>query len=180
VQLAGWESFYVIIGSSSAALIGLQFVVIALSADRQSVAPADERTVRAFASPTIIHFSVVLLLAAFMTIPRQTVLSLHLCVVATALFGLSQVVRAFLLMRKSQGYTPVAEDWVWHIGLPLGAYLHLVLSGFALGHAADSALYAVAATSVALLFIGIHNAWDSAVYIAIERRSLEEDVKRKE
>ena len=30
---AEWESFYVIIGSSAAALTGLQFVVVALSAD---------------------------------------------------------------------------------------------------------------------------------------------------
>jgi hypothetical protein len=32
-HLAEWESFYVIVGSSSAALTGLQFVVIALVAD---------------------------------------------------------------------------------------------------------------------------------------------------
>ncbi len=31
--LAAWESFYVIIGSESAALTGLQFVVIVLSAE---------------------------------------------------------------------------------------------------------------------------------------------------
>jgi hypothetical protein len=180
MQLAGWESFYVIIGSSSAALIGLQFVVIALSADRQEVTPTDEMTVRAFATPTIIHFSVVLLLSAFMSIPRQTVFSLHLCVVATALFGLFQVVRAFLLLRKPQSYKPVAEDWVWHIALPLAAYIHLVIAGFSLAHAADSALYGVAATSLVLLFIGIHNAWDSAVYIATEKRLQERNVKQKE
>ena len=31
--LAAWETFYVIVGSSSAALTGLQFVVIVLGAD---------------------------------------------------------------------------------------------------------------------------------------------------
>ena len=31
--LAGWENFYVIVGSSAGALIGLQFVVITLIAD---------------------------------------------------------------------------------------------------------------------------------------------------
>ena len=30
--LAGWENFYVIVGSSAGALIGLQFVVVALIA----------------------------------------------------------------------------------------------------------------------------------------------------
>jgi hypothetical protein len=32
--LGEWESFYVIVGSSAGALIGLQFVVIALIAER--------------------------------------------------------------------------------------------------------------------------------------------------
>jgi hypothetical protein len=31
--LAGWQNFYVIVGSSAGALIGLQFVVITLIAD---------------------------------------------------------------------------------------------------------------------------------------------------
>ncbi len=31
--LAGWENFYVIVGSSAGALIGLQFVVITLIAE---------------------------------------------------------------------------------------------------------------------------------------------------
>src|SRR5205809_479528 len=34
--LGGWDNFYVIVGSSAAALTGLQFVVTALIADRQS------------------------------------------------------------------------------------------------------------------------------------------------
>jgi hypothetical protein len=33
IALAGWENFYVIVGSSAGALIGLQFVAIALIAD---------------------------------------------------------------------------------------------------------------------------------------------------
>ena len=31
--LSGWENFYVIVGSSAGALIGLQFVVMTLIAD---------------------------------------------------------------------------------------------------------------------------------------------------
>jgi hypothetical protein len=38
--LSAWESFYVIVGSSGGALIGLQFVVITLIADRRSLADA--------------------------------------------------------------------------------------------------------------------------------------------
>ena len=43
--LAGWESYYVIVGSSAAALTGLQFVVIALINDlhTRSVGRHDRR-----------------------------------------------------------------------------------------------------------------------------------------
>src|SRR5271166_4213024 len=67
-SLAGWQNFYVIVGSSAGALIGLQFVVITLIADvpfRQSAAQAGH----AFSTPTIVHFGTVLLLAAVMSAP---------------------------------------------------------------------------------------------------------------
>jgi len=36
-ELAGWENFYVIVGSSAGALIGLQFVVITLIAAKPTI-----------------------------------------------------------------------------------------------------------------------------------------------
>jgi hypothetical protein len=170
LQLADWETFYVILGSSAAALIGLQFVVVALSADRQQTLRADEVAVRAFGTPTIVHLGVVLLLAAFITIPHQTVLSLHLSVVATAAFGMFYVARAFVLARRQTSYKPVWSDWMWHIALPFASYLHLLVAGFSVAHETDTALYGIGGTAIVLLFIGIHNAWDSAVYVATERR----------
>jgi hypothetical protein len=38
---SAWENFYVIVGSSGAALIGMQFVVIALIANRRALASAE-------------------------------------------------------------------------------------------------------------------------------------------
>src|SRR5436309_14142322 len=67
---AAWENFYVIIGSSAAALIGLQFVVIALVADSRT--QSTSREIAAFGTPTILHFSAVLLLAAILSAPWQT------------------------------------------------------------------------------------------------------------
>src|SRR5712672_3432889 len=57
---AEWESFYVIVGTAAAALIGLQFVVMTLIADRPQITTAEAGA--AFATPTIVHFSAVLLL----------------------------------------------------------------------------------------------------------------------
>jgi hypothetical protein len=52
--LKAWESFYVIIGSSGAALTGLQFVVMTLSAKIN--APGGDSVVGAFSTPTICPF----------------------------------------------------------------------------------------------------------------------------
>jgi hypothetical protein len=53
--LAGWENFYVIVGSSAGALIGLQFVAIALIGD-VPIARCQEQAGKAFVTPTIVHF----------------------------------------------------------------------------------------------------------------------------
>jgi len=61
-ELSGWENFFVIMGSSAGALIGLQFVVITLVAamPRKS---GQEQAVGAYATRTIVHFGTVLLLS---------------------------------------------------------------------------------------------------------------------
>src|SRR5437899_9461550 len=76
--LAGWENFYVIIGSSAGGLTGLTFVVIALirAALPRDASGAPPTGLRAFVTPTIVHFGGVLALAAFLSMPYQRVLSL--------------------------------------------------------------------------------------------------------
>jgi hypothetical protein len=59
--LERWDSFYVIVGSSAGALIGLQFVVMTLIAERP-VATKDAQAGAAFATPNVLHFGVVLFL----------------------------------------------------------------------------------------------------------------------
>jgi hypothetical protein len=51
--LSGWQNFYVIMGSSAGALIGLQFVVMALIADMPA-ARGQEQAGVAFATPTVV------------------------------------------------------------------------------------------------------------------------------
>src|SRR5271154_5035311 len=66
-ELAKWDSFYVIVGSAAGALIGLQFVVMTLVADRP-IAGAPEAG-RVFGTPTVVHFSSSLLLSALVRVP---------------------------------------------------------------------------------------------------------------
>ena len=50
--LSGWENFYVIVGSAAAALIGLQFVAMAIAANVRTRSASSE-TVDAFGTPNI-------------------------------------------------------------------------------------------------------------------------------
>jgi len=83
-QLTAWESFYVIVGSSGAALIGVQFVVIALIANRRTLATAE--AIRAFATPTVVHLGAGLLVSAIMSAPWPSPLPASVALALAALF----------------------------------------------------------------------------------------------
>ena len=100
MPLHPWETFYVIVGSSAAALTGLMFVVIALVADFRG----SQLQLEAFGTPTVVHFDTGILVAAS-GLPRRP--------------------------------TPL--------------------------------LFVIGGATVLLLFIGIHDAWDTVSYIVVSR-----------
>jgi hypothetical protein len=165
--VAGWDTFYVIIGSSAAALTGLMFVVISLTAEGRMGAGSTARGLDAYASPTVVHFCLVLLVAAVLTSPLHTAVSLGLSVGIVGVSGLGYAVKVILRMRKVEAYAPVGEDWIWHVAFPLVAYLTLIVSAVVLWRNSGAALYFVAAAALLLLYTGIHNAWDTATWMAI-------------
>jgi hypothetical protein len=165
--LAAWESFYVIIGSSAAALTGLQFVVIALIAEART--RSTSREIAAFGTPTIVHFCAVLLSSAILSAPWPTLTSAGFALGACGVAGVVYAVLVVRRTRRQTGYTLVLEDWLWHALFPFVAYATLSASAFALGRDPSLALFGIALAAVLLLFIGIHNAWDAVTYIAVDR-----------
>jgi len=168
--LSAWESFYVIIGSSAAALTGLQFVVITLVAD--SRIRHTQREINAFGTPTVLHFSVVLLISGILSAPWHAIADPAKWIVLIGLAGLIYgVVTHFRVknQRKQPGaYQPVLEDMIWYQLLPLLAYLVLLGTGVALARGAPSALRAIAGLALFLLMVAIRNAWDTVTFIAEE------------
>ena|SRR5213078_3370421 len=166
LPLVAWESFYVIVGSSGAALTGLQFVVMALVAE--SSKQSTSREIQAFGTPTIVHFCAVLLMSTILSAPWQALsnvaLALGACGSAGVVYGLIIVGRT----RRQNGYAPVFEDWLWFTALPLLAYALLLIFAIMLRSNPQKVLFGLGATALLLLFIGIHNAWDTVTYIAIE------------
>jgi len=169
MALAAWESFYVIVGSSAAALTGLQFVVIVLGAEINVLGGI--HGIRAFATPTIVHFCAVLLLSALLSAPWHTLWSASFGVGACGLAGVVYAIRVVMHTRRQTDYVPVTEDWLWHCAFPFIAYGTLLVAAIMLQRRAETTLFVIGAMAVLLLFIGIHNAWDAVMYLAIDRRS---------
>lgn len=160
--LSGWENFYVIVGSSAGALIGLQFVVITLIADIPIHKDA-ERAGSAFATPTVVYFGSVLLLSALITIPWHAITGAAISWGAVGAAGLIYVVIVARRVGAQTAYKPVFEDQLFHVVLPFAAYATLAGAAVAASHT-GAAMYAVAVAALLLLFIGIHNAWDAVTY----------------
>ena len=165
--LSHWANFYVIVGSAAAAVIGVQFVVIALVANRR--APATAESIRAFATPTVVHLGAALFVAASMSAPW---LSLHPVSVVLALCGLGGLGYGGMVIhraRRQTTYAPVWQDWLWYAILPCSLYAALALGALLLRAVNQLALFVVGAAALGLLLIGIHNAWDTVTHIAVER-----------
>ena len=163
--LLQWENFYIIVGSSAGALTGLQFVVMALVAD--SPARADAGTIDTFGTPTVVHFCAVLLVSSILSAPwpalSQAGAAVGICGAAGVIYSLIVVRRA----RRVMVYKPELEDWIFHCVLPLVAYATLLVAGVALTFWHVPALFGVALFALILLFVGIHNAWDTVTYVTV-------------
>ena len=165
--LAGWDNFFVIAGSSAAALTGLTFIVITLVAQSERVNP---NALKVFITPTIVHFTVVLGFAAFLSMPHHTPLSLCVGLAVAGIMGLIYIATIAAGIRGiASTYIPVHEDWIWNVILPCIAYGTWLVAGFFIWRLPRTSLYAVAAVLVLLMLIGIHNAWDIAVWNSTRR-----------
>ena len=105
-DLASWQSSYVIVGSSGAALIGVQFVMLALIANlrlRRTV-----ESIGAFGTPTVVHFGGALLVSAIMSAPWP---SLFPPTVALAMCGLGGLCNSAIVIHRARRQTVYTPRW---------------------------------------------------------------------
>lgn len=170
--LSPWSNFYVIVGSSAGALTGLQFVVIALVADAGALGSSLE--VRTFGTPTIVHFCFALVISGIANAPWHELSSVAL---ALGLCGAAGVVYVLNIIRHARhsAYSPDAGDWSWYAALPLAAYAALLVTAVVLDSYPARALFVVAGVSLVLLFVSIHNAWDTVTYVTLQPRQQKDE-----
>ena len=167
--LVTWQNFYVIVGSTGGALVGLQFVVIALIAGvRRRIDPA---ALNAFGTPTVVHFGGALALSAIMSAPWPSLIATS---VALVIFGVGSSTYAVIVFRRARqqtDYKPVPEDWIWYVILPCVIHVAVTLSALLLTAVTRTALFVVGGAALSLLLIGIHNAWDSVTHVVVVERA---------
>jgi hypothetical protein len=165
LPLAGWENFYVIIGSSAAGLTGIMFVVITLVAETGP----KKQELATFGTPTVVHFCAAMLVSVVVSAPWPGLSGPRWTLGVAAAAGLVYTLQVTRRAARVTEYRPVLEDWIWHSILPLAAYTAVLLAAVTMSSGARPALFAIAGATILLVFIGIHNAWDTVTFITVER-----------
>jgi len=161
--VSSWQSFYTMLGSSAAALIGLQFVVMALIGNmRRSATMA---TIDAFGTPTLAHLGSALLVSAIMSAPWPSLVPVAVALLGCGLGGLGYAVLVIHRVRRQTGYEADWEDWLWYAVVPFSLYVALAAGGLMLPTANHVAPFGVGGAALGLLLLGIRNSWDSITYV---------------
>ena len=168
----GWDSYYFMVGSAGAGLIGLFFVVVTLTQGFER-----DRALRGaslYMTPSLIHFAVVLSMSAVAVAPALPIPVTAGLFAVAALVGLGNAIWATVGIGFRR-LGPEAPHWsdIWLYGAaPCGIYAGLLVAAVGLAQRAGWADYANAALLLALLLIGVRNAWDMITWMAPMRATL--------
>lgn len=163
--LSAWSSFYIMTGSSAAALIGLMFIVITLVTGTERLRRAPDG-IATFSTPTVMHFCAAFFVSAVLSAPWWSLAYPSALIGVAGLCGLVYIIRVMLRTKRLSTYRADLEDWTWYNILPFIAYGAIFGGALGLRHLPVGTLFVLAGGVVLLIFIGIRNAWDIVTFIA--------------
>jgi hypothetical protein len=162
------HDFYAVIGGASATLVALIFVAASIGAG--VFTREHQAGIRSFLSPTVVHFTAVLVICLLASIPTATWAMLGALLGCVGAIGL---VYSGWVWRRMMKHGIVASidnvDRLWYALLPLPAYLMVIAAGLSLWRQSAFGLGLLASALILLLLIGIRNAWDMTVWIIDQR-----------
>jgi hypothetical protein len=162
----GWENFYLIVGPSAGALIGLMFVVVTLTAGRER--DQTERGKHLYTSPIVWHLAVVLLLSGAAVAPAISPKCFGVLTGSVALLGFLMGVRSTVGIARDQLTGPANNmfDTWWYGVIPAIVYCGLAGAAVAVLAGWSWNADAVAGALMALLLVSIHAEWDLVTFLA--------------
>lgn len=176
-----WETFYLLIGTSAAALIGMMFVVITLTAEVRT--QQIERGTVIYHNPIIFHLGVILAVSGLVLVPDHLVTTVAVLLVAMGLIGAGYCALTLRrLFEPFEFYTATVWDKLFYGIAPGILYLLLTAGGTAIWWGPDLAGETIGAATLLLLLIAVRNAWDVATFavrLSREQASREKEQKAK-
>jgi hypothetical protein len=162
----GWENFFYLVGSAAGALIGLMFIVITLTAGHEPRRVS--RGAPVYVTPIVFHFAIVFALSVIAEVPSLPLAALMVILGVCATAGLVYSTGTTIRLCKSdwEDPIPVWSDKCFYGFMPTAIYLALAITTGAVWVAERKAVFAIGATLLALLLLGIRNAWDLATTLA--------------
>ena len=162
----GWDTYFGMLGTAAAGLIGLLFVVVTLTKnfERESAL----RGTALYLTPTMVHFSVVLSVSAVAIAPDLPVRWVAEIIGVAIIFGIANSVRAtFGIARpRPDRHSPHWSD-IWGYGVaPVALYVALAATDVAIFMQVKLAVAALAALLLTLIMLAIRNAWDLVTWMA--------------
>jgi hypothetical protein len=162
----GWDNYFVLLGTASAGLIGLLFVVITLTSNFERSRALWAAGI--YMTPIAVHFAAVLTISAIAMVPGLTPRVVAVLVALMGLGGLAAASRTCvgILGISKSGDPPHWSDlWGYGVG-PAAAYVAIVAAAAAIWLGRPWAVYALAAVLLSLLLLAIRNAWDLITWMA--------------
>jgi hypothetical protein len=160
-----WGDYFFMIGSSAAALVGLMFVVVTLTAgrDREEV----ERGKHLYTSPIVFHLAAILVLSGAAIAPALDSRLFSFASGAIALLGLAIGLRSAIGISRRPGAPEAAAfDIFWYGVAPAVVYAAMLVSALGILCGRQWGIPALAACLMALLLVSIHAEWDLVTYLA--------------
>jgi hypothetical protein len=167
--LKDWHDFYVLMGGAAATLVGLTFVAASIGVG--VLKQEHEAGLKAFITPTVVHFAAILTACLLILAPFASVLVLGAVLLAEGIVGIAYSVSVLIHIRRQEfGVTLVLVDRVWYAAAPVVAYAVFAGAAGALASGARTSLIVLACGLGLLLLAGIRNAWDMALWIMMRPR----------
>lgn len=161
-----WQTFFQLIGSSAAALIGLLFIVATFTTRREGEDVAVG--VRLFLTPTVFHLSMVLVMSAVALAPPLLPRSAVILVGALGSVIYSGAVALRLL--RFDGVAHWSDVWFYGFA-PAALSLGLAASAGVAWSGDGRGVTGLAVLLLGLLGAAIRNGWDLVTWLAPRRQS---------
>jgi hypothetical protein len=165
-MLESWHEFYLLLGTAAAALTALLFVAASVGIGVLTI----ERTAatRAFMSPVVVHFTILLAVSLIALAPVHDRAGLALLIGLSAAAGIAWTIAVLPRLFHDN------VEWVDRLAyglLPLLAYAAILAAAILFWRGFEYAPAVLAAAQLLLLITNIRNAWDLTLYMVRQHSS---------